>query len=305
MADQDVRDVRQSGFEALGIERVRYLVPGTGTSSRGQSAEVSGFMKRAATAGTEVLVHFTARRGCYKNGRYSRARSAAAPSVQDLQEDVQALPQASSRDAKTFGVWNEANHVSQPTARKPGSPRSTSSPPARPAALQARRRRRARRLEHGVLADAVQAQRQGQGPDLGPAQLLRRQPQALHRHARLLRTVARRGVADRDRRDPEVPAGVPALREAPGGADEVHVQAGRPLRLARQRHALAASRGSTTTSGRARRGAPASTPGSWTPTARRARRTRRSSSSRPSTTSSRRVSLAAASRTRRPGPPPR
>ena len=118
MADQDAAMFDNRNFQALGIQRVRYIVPFDWYKHRGQEAEVIGFMNRAATARADVLVHFTARRGCYEDGRYSRSKKCRAPSVRAYKRSFKRF-RREFPTAKTYGVWNEANHVSQPLARRP------------------------------------------------------------------------------------------------------------------------------------------------------------------------------------------
>jgi hypothetical protein len=83
-----------------------------------QVTEVTHFLNRASAEDAEVLVHFTAKRGCYKNGRYSRSKKCRAPSVKTYRSQFNRF-RRTFPDIDTFGVWNEANHVSQPTATKP------------------------------------------------------------------------------------------------------------------------------------------------------------------------------------------
>jgi hypothetical protein len=118
MADQDAAMFDNRNFQALDIQRVRYLVPFDWYKHRGQAAEVLGFMNRAEAAGAEVLVHFTARRGCYEDGRYSRSVKCRAPSVGTYKRIFKRF-RREFPFAKTFGIWNEGNHVSQPLVRKP------------------------------------------------------------------------------------------------------------------------------------------------------------------------------------------
>jgi len=118
IADQDAAMFDNRKFQALDIERVRYLVPFDWYRHSGQEAEVEGFMNRAEQAGAEVLVHFTARRGCYSDGRYSRSRKCRAPSVRTYRSAFKRF-RREYPSTRTFGVWNEANHVSQPLVRKP------------------------------------------------------------------------------------------------------------------------------------------------------------------------------------------
>jgi Glycosyl hydrolase catalytic core len=118
MADQDVRMFDDAHYEKLNIKRVRYLVPIDWYKHDFQDAEVTGFLSRAGTAGTEVLVHFTAKRGCYTNGRYKGSKKCKAPSVKQYKKAFKRFREEFP-DIDTFGVWNEGNHVSQPTAHKP------------------------------------------------------------------------------------------------------------------------------------------------------------------------------------------
>jgi len=118
MADQDVTMFDNPKFQALDIERVRYLVPHDWEKHAYERDAVTAFMNRAQSDGVEVLVHFTARRGCYKNGHYSSSKKCRAPSVRTYTKVFKRF-RAQFPEAKTIGVWNEANHVSQPLVRKP------------------------------------------------------------------------------------------------------------------------------------------------------------------------------------------
>jgi hypothetical protein len=118
MADQNAAMFDNPNYQSLDIKRVRYLVPFDWYKRSYQVAETTAFMNRAAQDGAEVLVHFTARRGCYKNGRYLRKRVCRAPSVRAFRKSFKKY-RATFPAAKTYGIWNEANHVSQPTYRKP------------------------------------------------------------------------------------------------------------------------------------------------------------------------------------------
>lgn len=118
MADQDAAMFDNRNFQSLNIKRVRYLVPFDWYKRDYQVGEVTTFMNRASQAGAEVLVHFTARRGCYTNGRYSRSKGCRAPSVRAFKKSFKKYRRTFPA-AKTYGIWNEANHVSQPTYRKP------------------------------------------------------------------------------------------------------------------------------------------------------------------------------------------
>jgi hypothetical protein len=118
MADQDARMFDNRNFQRLNIKRIRYIVPFDWYKHGYQVNEVRHFLDRANAAGAEVLVHFTAKRGCYTNGRYSRKKKCRAPSVRTYRSQFQRFRRTFPA-ITVFGVWNEGNHVSQPIANKP------------------------------------------------------------------------------------------------------------------------------------------------------------------------------------------
>ena len=66
-------------WQSLKLKQVRYLVPWDYADHVGQRNEVDHYA-RARAARQDVLVTFTARRGCYlPSGRYSKARVCRAP----------------------------------------------------------------------------------------------------------------------------------------------------------------------------------------------------------------------------------
>jgi hypothetical protein len=119
MGDQDASMFDQRTFTALKIKRVRYLVPWDWYKDAFNKDQVDTFMARARDARADVLVHFTARRGCYRTGnRYSKAKACRAPSVRAYTRSVKRF-RREHPTVRTYGTWNEANHVSQPVAKKP------------------------------------------------------------------------------------------------------------------------------------------------------------------------------------------
>ncbi len=118
IADQHASMFDSPKFQDLDIKRVRYLVPIDWYKHDGQEAEVKGFMDRADADNADVLVHFTARRGCYNNGRYSKRKVCRAPSVAKYRSAFKRF-RREYPFVKTFGIWNEGNHSSQPVYRKP------------------------------------------------------------------------------------------------------------------------------------------------------------------------------------------
>jgi len=119
IGDQDVAMFDQPAFKPLKVKRIRYIVPYDWYKDAFQTAQVDAFMKRARRARADVLVHFTARRGCYQTGnRYSKARVCRAPSVKVYTASVRRF-RRTYRWVRTYGAWNEANHISQPIYRNP------------------------------------------------------------------------------------------------------------------------------------------------------------------------------------------
>jgi hypothetical protein len=108
----------QPAWQALKLKRVRYVVAWDWYRDGGQVAEVTAFMNRARAAKQDVLVMFTAKRGCYVDGRYSRSKACRAPSTSAYRSAYRRFERAFPW-VRTYAPWNEANHVSQPTSKSP------------------------------------------------------------------------------------------------------------------------------------------------------------------------------------------
>src|SRR5688572_13183171 len=100
-------------FQQLKIKRMRYLVPWDYAKHRGQRDEVNFFMARARQARVDLLVTFTARRGCYIGNRYSRKKKCRAPSTRAYRKAYRAFDKKYPW-VRTYSAWNEVNHKSQP-----------------------------------------------------------------------------------------------------------------------------------------------------------------------------------------------
>jgi hypothetical protein len=106
-------------WQSLELERVRYLVPWDYANHVEQRNEVDHYMLRARAARQDVLVTFTARRGCYlPSGRYSKAKVCRAPS-KSAYRNAFGMFDAKFPWVKTYSAWNEINHKSQPTFKSP------------------------------------------------------------------------------------------------------------------------------------------------------------------------------------------
>jgi hypothetical protein len=105
-------------WQSLKLKRSRYIVPWTWNKSAAKRAEVTAWMTAAHTARQQVLVTFGARNGCFNGHRYSKRKKCRAPSAKAYRSSLEAFDNAFPW-VKTYSAWNEANHVSQPTFRKP------------------------------------------------------------------------------------------------------------------------------------------------------------------------------------------
>jgi hypothetical protein len=106
-------------WQSLKLKRVRYLVPWDYAKHAGQRDEAFAFMDRARAAKQDVLVTFTARRGCYSaTGRYSKKKACRAPSATAYKKAFLAFDKKYPW-VKTYSAWNEINHKSQPTFKSP------------------------------------------------------------------------------------------------------------------------------------------------------------------------------------------
>jgi putative glycosyl hydrolase len=104
-------------WQGLRLALVRYLVPWDWQQT-GQQAAVAAFMNAAQARGQDVLVTFTAPRGCFDGFRYSRAPVCRAPSASAYRASLRAFDDLYPW-VRTYSAWNEVNHISQPTFTSP------------------------------------------------------------------------------------------------------------------------------------------------------------------------------------------
>jgi Glycosyl hydrolase catalytic core len=106
-------------WQSLNLKRTRYLVPWDWQKNATQVSQTTAFMDRARAENQQVLVTFTASRGCWNGRRYSRAKRCRAPSAKAYKNAFAAFDNRYPW-VRTYSAWNEVNHASQPTYRKPG-----------------------------------------------------------------------------------------------------------------------------------------------------------------------------------------
>ena len=118
ISEQNPAMFDQPSWQKLKLKRVRYIVSWDYAKHDFERAEVSTFMNAANAHKQEVLVEFNAHRGCFNGRKYSKKKACKAPSTKAYKAAVRGF-RREFPFAKTFAPWNEVNHVSQPTFRKP------------------------------------------------------------------------------------------------------------------------------------------------------------------------------------------
>jgi len=119
LGEQNPQMFENPSWQSMKLKRVRYLVPWDYAKHRAQRDEVNYYMAKARFAKQDVLVTFTARRGCYlPSGRYSKKKACRAPSTKAYKKAFLGFDKAFPW-VKTYSAWNEINHKSQPTFKSP------------------------------------------------------------------------------------------------------------------------------------------------------------------------------------------
>ena len=119
LGEQNPQMFSSPAWQSLKLKRVRYLVPWDFNRKQFQRDEVNYFMSEARRNRQDVLVTFTARRGCYIGNRYSKRKSCRAPSTKKYRRAFKTFDKRYPW-VRTYSAWNEINHKSQPTFKKPG-----------------------------------------------------------------------------------------------------------------------------------------------------------------------------------------
>lgn len=121
LGEQNAAMFAHPDWQALKLKRVRYIVPWN-WNRRNQGFvrhEVETFMSRAREAKQDVLVTFTAARGCWTGSRYRKGRKKCKPpKAKHYRKAVRQFDKLYPW-VRTYSAWNEVNHKSQPTFKKP------------------------------------------------------------------------------------------------------------------------------------------------------------------------------------------
>jgi hypothetical protein len=112
LGDQHVQTLTQPLFLKTKIERLRYFIPYNAIHNPTQMRKVETYVHTARLMGKHVLIHVST--------DDLRIRRGHLPSVRHYKRDVRRLiRKLRPMGVREWGVWNEANHKSQPTWNHP------------------------------------------------------------------------------------------------------------------------------------------------------------------------------------------
>jgi hypothetical protein len=118
VGDQNASMFDSARWQSLKLKRTRVIVPWDWNKTAAETAYFTDYMNRARAARQQVLVSFTAHTGCFNGKRYSKRKACRAPSAKAYRSSYRKFDNAFPW-VKTYSAWNEINHVSQPTYKKP------------------------------------------------------------------------------------------------------------------------------------------------------------------------------------------
>jgi hypothetical protein len=119
LGEQNASMFDSKRWQDLKLKRVRFIVPWDWNKHAWERDAITGYMSRARAHKQDVLVTFTAARGCYTGTKYrKRKKSCKAPSARAYRSAFRRFDNRYPW-VKTYSAWNEVNHVSQPTFGKP------------------------------------------------------------------------------------------------------------------------------------------------------------------------------------------
>ena len=113
IGDQSPQMFADANWKALKLKKTRYFIEWNAIDQKDQLDAADAFVRAANGAGAKVLMHIS-------TDDINSTPRRPLPSVDAYKSKVKALIDRYKRQGVTeWGVWNEANHKSQPTARNP------------------------------------------------------------------------------------------------------------------------------------------------------------------------------------------
>ncbi|MFT4035770.1 MAG: hypothetical protein QM679_09380 [Patulibacter sp.] len=112
IGDQSTAMFDASAYQALQLKMTRYFFPWNGMDNAYELARATQFVDRAQAAGVSVLLHLSTDDFTVKKAKL--------PSVAAYRAQLKRIvPYFRAHGVDEWGVWNEANHASQPTYKNP------------------------------------------------------------------------------------------------------------------------------------------------------------------------------------------
>src|SRR5690349_6706006 len=92
IGEQNAAVFDNAAWKSAKLKRIRYMVPWDWQKHDYQVQEDANWLSRAHAAKQDVLITFTAPRGCYTNGKYAKRRKACkAPSTSAYRKQFRAF----------------------------------------------------------------------------------------------------------------------------------------------------------------------------------------------------------------------
>jgi hypothetical protein len=120
IGDQNAPTFDTPSFKKLKVKKVRYFIRWNAIDNPRELALADAYVARAKRAKARVLMHISSDvlvRA--QDAKRLGVKAAKLPSVKQYRAKVGALVRRYGRKKLDWGVWNEANHDTQPTYRSP------------------------------------------------------------------------------------------------------------------------------------------------------------------------------------------
>lgn len=114
IGDQKAATFSDPLFDDLGVRRTRIFVPWNVALVPGEKERFGTWLDEARGAGTEPLVAFN-----HSREAQCPRRNCRVPSIRQYKRAFLAFRRAFGRQVRVVSPWNEANHQTQPTGKKP------------------------------------------------------------------------------------------------------------------------------------------------------------------------------------------
>jgi hypothetical protein len=113
VGDQSPQMFSDANWKSLGLKKTRYFIEWNAIDQADQLAEADQYVNAARQSGVKVLMHVS-------TDDINSVPARPLPSVAQYKAKVgQLIKRYKPLGVNEWGVWNEANHKSQPTAKNP------------------------------------------------------------------------------------------------------------------------------------------------------------------------------------------